>query len=143
VDTCGYADWDSFDCVRGAVDLFLYDLKLMDPERHLQFTGVPNEPVQRNLRALSKCGHEITLRVPIIPGINDDDEALGQLGTFAASLPQRHEIELLAYHQLGAGKYARLLKNYRLPETKPPSNERLVEIARLLQSFGLPLRIGG
>jgi pyruvate formate lyase activating enzyme len=143
VDTCGYAGWDSFDRIRGAVDLFLYDLKLMDQERHLQFTGVFNEPILRNLRALSECGHKITLRVPIIPGINDDDESLGQLATFAASLPRRHEIELLAYHHLGADKYARLLKNYRLPETQPPSNEKMAQIAHFLQDFGLSLRTGG
>lgn len=142
VDTCGYASWDSFDSIRGAVDLFLYDLKLMDEERHLRFTGVPNEPILRNLRALSKCGHEITLRVPIIPGINDDDESVRELGTFAASLPQRHEIELLAYHHLGADKYVRLLRSYRLPEMKPPSIERITEIAQLLRNFGLSLKIG-
>jgi pyruvate formate lyase activating enzyme len=143
VDTCGFATWETLERVREYVDLFLYDLKLMDDARHRKFTGVPNEPILSNLRALSQRGHNIVLRVPIIPGINDDDESVCQIGAFAATLPHLNGVDLLPYHHIGVDKYARLNKTYELPETRSPSDERIAKIAHILQEFGLQVRIGG
>ncbi len=64
--------------MRPYVDLFLYDLKLMDDARHREVTGAPVGPILANLRALSERGHAIRLRVPVIPGVNDDDESIRQ-----------------------------------------------------------------
>ena len=58
------------------VDLFLYDIKVVDDARHRELTGVSNEPIIENLRALSRHGHDIRLRIPVIPGINDDEKSL-------------------------------------------------------------------
>ena len=143
VDTCGYAPWEAFDSVRGCVDLFLYDLKLMDDERHRRFTGVSNGLILANLERLSRLGHAIILRVPIVPGINDDDEAIRQTGAFAAGLPHLIRLDVLPYHHMGSEKYSRLNKAYNLPETCPPSHERVAEIVRTLEAFGLEVRVGG
>jgi pyruvate formate lyase activating enzyme len=143
VDTCGFAMWETIERIRQHVDLFLYDLKLMDDARHRQFTGVSNKSILRNLLALSQLGHSIMLRVPIIPGINDDDEALRQIGTFAAALPRLDGVDILPYHHIGADKYLRLGKTYKLSETQPPSAERIDEIAQILNEFGLRVRTGG
>ena len=62
--------------VAAATDLFLYDLKVMDPDRHTAFTGVPLAPILRNLRALDAAGAEVWLRLPLVPGHNDDDANL-------------------------------------------------------------------
>jgi pyruvate formate lyase activating enzyme len=137
LDTCGYAPWEVLDDVRGDVDLFLYDLKLMDQARHRHFTGVSSEPILENLQELSRSGHHIVLRVPIIPGINDDAENLRQMGTFAASLPSLERIDLLPYHRIGRDKYRRLGKTCPMPETDPPSQARMEAIARTLRTFGL------
>ena len=87
VDTSGFTPWKILDEVRPLVDLFLFDLKLMDETRHRQWTGVSNVSILFNLRRLSELGHKIIIRIPIIPGINDDDENLQQTGSFLSTLP--------------------------------------------------------
>lgn len=143
VDTCGYASWETLDSVRKHVDLFLYDLKLMDDARHRKFTGVSNELILENLQMLSAQGHDIFLRVPVIPGINDDEESVRQIGAFAAALPHLDQVDILPYHRAAAEKHHRLNRIYSLPETRPPSDERMAEIAQVLRGFGLHVRIGG
>jgi pyruvate formate lyase activating enzyme len=143
VDTCGFVPWETLDDIREHIDLFLYDLKLMDDAKHRKFTGVSNELILDNLQMLSTQGHNIVLRVPIIPGINDDDENIRETGTFAAALPHLNGVDILPYHYAAVGKYKRLDQVYSLPETRPPSDERMAEIAQVLRGFGLHVKIGG
>ncbi|MBN1316219.1 MAG: glycyl-radical enzyme activating protein [Anaerolineales bacterium] len=143
VDTCGYAAWETIDAIREYVDLFLYDLKLLDEARHREFTGVSNTGILANLIALSKRGHNIVLRVPIIPGISDDPEIIGQIGAFAAALPQVHPIDILPYHHTAQAKYARLGRTYAFPASRAPSPERMAELARVMQELDLKVNIGG
>jgi len=143
VDTSGCAAWPTFDRIRPYVDLFLYDLKLMNDDKHREFTGVSNQSILKNLQALSQQGHHIIVRVPIIPGINDDDETVQQIGAFANTLPHLIGVDILPYHHIGIDKYLRLNKPYRLFETRQPSEERMAQIAQQLHQFGLSVRIGG
>lgn len=143
LDTCGYASWKTLNRVRPWVDLFLYDLKLMDDARHRALTGVSNAPILRNLTRLSRQGHQIVIRVPIIPEINDDAENLRQMAAALARLPHRHPVNLLPYHPTAAHKYERLHKPYRLSHVRPPSEERMVELADLVRGFDLHVKTGG
>jgi pyruvate formate lyase activating enzyme len=143
LDTCGFARWQTLDSVREYVNLFLYDLKLMDDARHREFTGVSNELILQNLQALSLRRHNIVLRVPIIPGINDDDENIRQVSAFAAALPHLNRVDILPYHQTGAEKYHRMNKAYSLSEVRPPSEGRMAEIAQIIKGFSLQVKIGG
>jgi pyruvate formate lyase activating enzyme len=143
LDTCGFARWEIMDRIREYVDFFLYDLKLIDGEKHRQFTGVSNELILRNLQALSQRGHNIVVRVPVIPGVNDDDESIRQIGAFAARLPHLASIDLLPYHHIGMDKYTRLNKTYKLTDARPPTDERMAEITHILQRFGLRVTRGG
>jgi pyruvate formate lyase activating enzyme len=137
LDTCGFGPWGALDRLREDVDLFLYDLKLMDDARHRALTGVSNKPILRNLERLSRCGHRIVIRVPIIPGLNDDGDNLREIGAFAVHLPSVEYVELLSYHRIGRDKYRRLGKSCPMLETDPPTVERMTEIARILRSSGL------
>ncbi|HVO34910.1 MAG TPA: glycyl-radical enzyme activating protein [Gemmatimonadales bacterium] len=139
LDTCGHASWRSLDRLRKDVDLFLYDVKMMDDERHRLFTGAPNRRILENLRALAKHGHRIVLRVPVVPGINDDDDNLDAVRRFAAGLPSLEGLDLLPYHRVGVDKYARVGRSYPLPDTLPPPRERLVAVAETLAAAGLPV----
>jgi pyruvate formate lyase activating enzyme len=139
LDTCGHASWRSLDRLRGDVDLFLYDVKLMDAERHQLFTGASNHRILENLRALARHGHRIVLRVPVVPGINDDQENLDAVRRFAASLPDLAGLDLLPYHRIGVDKYARVGRSYPLPDTLPPARERLAAVADALAAAGLPV----
>lgn len=143
LDTCGFAAPETLARVREDVDLFLYDLKVVDEARHREVTGVSNAVILENLQALSRAGCEIVLRVPVIPGVNDDDDALEQLGRFAADLPHLARVDLLAYHRAGIEKYERLDRPYELMEAQPPSVERMDEIAARLRALGLSVTIGG
>ncbi len=143
VDTSGFAAWEVLDPLRAAVDLFLYDLKIMDEARHCQFTGVSNAPILENLQRLSALGHALLIRIPVIPGVNADDESIHQLGAFIASLPQVRGVELLPYHRIALDKYDRLRMPYALPDVQPPSEARMREIAELLGEWNLPVRRGG
>jgi pyruvate formate lyase activating enzyme len=143
LDTCGYARWETLDSLRADVDLFLYDLKLMDAERHRQVTGVSNQIILSNLEALARHGHALVLRLPLIPGLNDDEDNLRRTAAFAAGLPGVERLDILPYHPTGADKYPRLHKAYRLAELRPPSDERLAEITHIMQAYGLPVKIGG
>ena len=141
LDTSGYASWMVMDKIRPFVDLFLYDLKLMDDIRHRRYTGVSNRKILTNLNRLSELGHQITIRIPIIPGINDDVANLRQTGSFLASLPVRHPVELLTYHQSGLAKYVSLGLDYRLPGILPPDSHRMEVLAGILQDSGLQVTV--
>jgi len=140
LDTCGFASWDTFERVRSYVDLFLYDLKVVNDARHREFTGVSNSLILANLRALSERGHPILLRMPVIPGVNDDEVNIRQTGEFVAALPCAHSLELLPYHHAAMSKYAGLGQEYPLPDTRPPSEERLGQIAEILRACGVQVK---
>jgi len=142
LDTCGFAPWEILDRVRGNVDLFLYDLKLMEDAKHLQFTGVSNKLILKNLQVLSSAGHHIILRLPVIPGINDDDDNVRHIAAFAAALPHLDGIDILPYHRIGLDKYSRLNMDYKLPEISSPSSDKIAAIAQTLRGFGLPVKTG-
>jgi len=144
VDTCGLANWETVRRIAEYTDLFLYDLKLMDGEKHRLFTGVSNELILSNLEALAEITSQaIIVRVPIVPGVNDDDDNVRHIGRFVASLPRPLPISLLPYHRVGVNKYGRLNRPYALQDTQSPSDERIAEIAAILQAFGLKVGSGG
>jgi pyruvate formate lyase activating enzyme len=140
VDTCGHVPWEIFDRIREHVDLFLYDLKLIDDARHREFTAASNTLILKNLQALSQLGHRIVLRLPIVPGITDGEENIRQIGTFAASLPHFDDIDVLPYYHAAVEKYRRLNRVYSLPEVRPPSDERMAQIRQMLRECGLSVK---
>ena len=142
LDTCGHVPWAVLDRVRTHVGLFLYDVKLMDEERHRRFTGVSNRHILENLRALSERAHRIVLRLPVIPGVNDDEANVCAVAALAAGLPHLAGVDLLPYHRIGVDKYARLDRKYRLLQTGAPSRARMDGIATTLEAAGLPVRRG-
>jgi pyruvate formate lyase activating enzyme len=143
VDTSGFASKAVVRAVARLTDLFLYDVKVLDPARHLQYTGVPLEPILRNLRMLDAAGAGIWLRVPLVPGYNDDVANLEALGLLAARLPNVRQVHLLPYHQLGADKFERLGRPAPIEPLTPPPPEAVEEAASYLRIFDLDVRVGG
>jgi pyruvate formate lyase activating enzyme len=143
LDTCGYAPWEVVDRVRPHVDLFLYDLKLIDGERHRRETGVSNADILGNLRALAAAGERLAVRFPLVPGVNDDDENIGRTGAFLAELPGPPPMTVLPYHGLGADKYARLGRDYGMRGVARPGPARLAQVADALRGFGLRVEVAG
>jgi pyruvate formate lyase activating enzyme len=143
VDTSGFASLRVMQSVAAAADLLLYDLKTLDPTRHLRFTGVPLAPILRNLRALDAAGARIWLRVPFVPGYNDDPANLASLGTVVAGLRNTRRVHLLPYHSIGAGKYARLGQPNPVADIQPPAPGALEAAVAILRTFDLDVRVGG
>jgi pyruvate formate lyase activating enzyme len=141
VDTSGYAAWEVLDNLRGYVDLFLFDLKMMDDECHIRATGVSNKVILSNLKQLAEAGSKIYIRIPLIPGINDDEGNLRQSGAFIRTLPNITGVELMGYHDLAAAKYQALGLDYSLKEIKAPSRVQLQNSASILEGKGLQVKI--
>jgi pyruvate formate lyase activating enzyme len=143
LDTCGFAPFETLESLRGWVDLFLFDLKHMDDAHHRELTGVSNRLILDNLQALSRLGHAIYLRLPLILGANDDDAHLHKLARFATRLPHLLRVDLLPYHPSGLEKYARLNKTVQAVVLQPFPETRLAEIRALFLAYGLETTIGG
>ena len=141
VDTSGFASWETFESIRGDVNLFLYDLKSMDAERHRRYTGVPNELILSNLRRLDEVGACCVVRIPLVPGVNDDEQNLRKSGEFLSELKNLVAVDLMGYHDIAQGKYDALGMEYRLPETKAPSVESMKWAAGVLEGFGLKVKV--
>jgi pyruvate formate lyase activating enzyme len=126
-------------------DLFLFDLKHLDSDRHTEFTGVGNEPILENLDFLISEKKKIYLRFPVIPGFNDDNEHLSRVREFAGSLNSDYvtEMDLLPYHHIGSSKYKRFNMEYRMSGTGQPSDERMNKLKDYFIESGLNVRIGG
>ena len=107
VETCGLADWAKLAAILPLVDLFLFDYKETDPERHREYTGAPIEPILENLRMLHRQGTRVRLRCPIIPGVNDRPDHFAGIAALARELPELEGVELMPYHRLGESKAGR------------------------------------
>lgn len=139
VDTCGFAKWEDLEKTLPFTNLYLYDIKCVDAQKHKSLTGADNALILENLRELKRRGAEIWLRLPLIKGVNDTDEDIAPLIEIAKEIrPQR--VSLLPYHNTGNFKYAKL--NRAAEEFAPPENERLTEIAHMFENNGLTAKIG-
>ena len=143
LDTACYAPWHVIETVLPYVDLFLIDLKHMDPAAHQRLTGVSNELILQNLRRLAELNEQIIIRVPVIPGINDDDANLAATGEFVALLDGVTRLDILPHHEAARGKLARLGRGDELVEAEPPAAEQMHRIAGKLERLGLEVKIGG
>lgn len=171
LDTCGHVAPETFRRLAPRATHLLFDLKLMDPDRHQAFTGVPNRWILDNLgwvgngctrdldareggagkgagnnggtgNSAGQCP-SITVRVPLIPGINDDAENLSATAEFVAELSTRPPVDILPYHRLGVDKYQRTGREYRLSPTQPPRGDVIRDAVRLLKKSGLSVTVRG
>jgi len=143
IETSGYVQWNIMEEMLPYVDHVLIDIKHMDPARHMYWTGVSNELILGNIEKIDATGKDYVIRVPLIPGVNDDDENLERLKGFAQKLMNLHEIHLLPYHTLGRSKYMYLERDYELNELKKHTTDEIKRIAALLETSGVRVIIGG
>lgn len=143
LDTCGFARWQDLRDAAASSDLVLYDLKLMDEARHIAATGVSNRAILENLTALTAVHTNIWVRIPIIPGVNDDADNLDATAEFLRPLAGITRVDLLPYHPTGEAKFARVGLDYTLRGTETPGAARLEVLAAPLRAAGLATTIGG
>jgi pyruvate formate lyase activating enzyme len=143
VQTCGFAPYEIVDRVRDNVDLFLYDIKIMDDRKHVKYTGASNGQILENLKKLAENGSSIVVSFPIIPSVNDDDNNVTRIARFIQPLPNIKQVNLLPYHRAGIEKYKSLGKPYKLNRIQPPSDQRIKSIKEKIESFGIRVGVGG
>jgi pyruvate formate lyase activating enzyme len=143
IDTCGYVPWENIEPVLSYTDFLLWDLKIMDEEKHREYTGVSNRLILDNMRSVSERGTPIYIRIPVIPGYNDSEENLRAVCEFARGLPSLVEIDLLPLHHLGKARYASLDREYPIDGIPLIPDEVLRETKLLVESCGLHCEIIG
>ena len=142
LETTGYARREVVETLAGVTDLLLYDLKHIEPEEHLRLTGVRNTRILQNLRRLAKAGHEIRVRVPCVPGLNDDPAHIGRLAELAAELGISR-LDLLPYNAAAGAKYEWLGAPFALREVETQSAEQMQHLAETCRRAGLTVGVGG
>lgn len=143
VDTSCYAERGVLEQVADVTDLFLCDVKHIDSARHEEFTGVGNEGIFENLRWLASTGRDMVIRVPIIPGFNDDEACIEGIAHFVRSLGTVTRIDVLPYHTAGVGKAGRLAAAREPVDMPPPDDAGTIRAMTLFREHGFTVRKGG
>ncbi len=144
IDTTGYAPKEVLLEVAGMSEYFLYDLKMMDSEKHKKWTGVSNEKILENLKLLAATGMSINVRIPLIKGVNDDDKNIHESAKFIASLEGKNpKVSILPFHNIAEKKYEKLGQYYNKGLMGEPDVARQNEIVRIFESYGIHAAIGG
>jgi pyruvate formate lyase activating enzyme len=143
LDTSGCVSYEVFQRVAPYVDLYLYDLKTMDPVKHKKYVGIDNQIILQNLTRLVKDGKRVLVRIPLIPGINDNPGDMERTGDFLLSLDSGLEVELLPYHCTASEKYRLLGMKAFVPPVPDRDADQLLALANILKLKGLEVHIGG
>jgi pyruvate formate lyase activating enzyme len=144
IDTCGLVNTETLLDIATQTDLFLYDLKLMDSEKHKEYTGANNALILQNLHALAETGAEILIRIPLIKGVNSDLDNLTATAKFIAQLPgEKKGVNLLPYHDIATHKYHKLGSRYLADNLREPDETDLQQAIDCFAAHGLSATIGG
>lgn len=137
VDTCGFVPRESLEKVIPYTDVFLYDVKAMDEAVHIRCTGQSNRIILDNLRYLNEKNCPVEVRIPYVPGWNDDQ--MEKIASFLSTLPCVTGVRVLAYHNFAGSKYDALEMENTLPDTLPESGETAAA-EEIMRSYGLTVK---
>lgn len=143
VDTSGYAGKNLFRKITGKTDLFLYDLKLMDPVQHLKYTEASNTEILDNLDYLLKIKAEVIVRIPMIPGITATSENMTAIRDFLIGYDTKPPVHLLPYHKIAEGKYDKFGLKYKMNGNRELTEEEIRENRLIFEKSGFDVKTGG
>lgn len=144
VDTAGNVSSKVITDIAARTDLFLYDLKMMDPVLHKKWTNVSNERLLSNLILLAETGADIIIRIPLMGGINDTEENIDQSARFISSLAgERKQVNLLPFHKIAQNKYMKLGRPGSFELFSEPGREKLTGIIEQFRAYGITATVGG
>lgn len=132
VDTAGHIPFDSFEKILPYTDLFLYDIKIFNSEKHENYIGVGNELILENLKRLLQSSVDIWIRIPVIAGVNDSVEEMQSIKDFLFQHGSPQKIELLPYHAMGENKYSAIQRNCQ--RFAPPTDESLKALKNIFNN---------
>ena len=137
VDTCGNVPWTAFETVLPFTDMFLYDFKCADSEKHRKLTGSPNELILENLKKLDLTGKEIEIRMIMVPEHNMSEDDLNAAGKFLSAFKHISAVRLLSYHSLARSKFKAVGHPDTMPDVPSPDAEALEKCAEILRSYSV------
>lgn len=144
VDTCGYTSRQTLTEIFPFTDLFLFDLKHVNPEKHLAFTGKSNEVILENLSFIIKSKKKIRVRIPVVPVFNFPDDELESICDFLK--PQKNsisQVDLLPFHTIAQNKYKRFGMANKMEGIKGLSKEDIFNAKNMFEKEGFKVKIGG
>lgn len=144
IETCGYAKTEKLLEMAEYVDLFLFDIKHMNPERHNELTGVSNDLILHNLTELLKHRHHVTIRMPMLKGMNDSQDEIRKVIEFLSPYkehPNFKGIDLLPYHKLGVNKYNQLDQVYPIEGDPSLTEAEIDRIEEWIKTYQFPVRV--
>lgn len=144
IETSGYARRESLLMMAPFIDLFLYDIKHIDPDRHYELTGVRNERILDNLTELLHRGYNVQIRMPLIRGLNDSEDTIRRTLEFLQQFKGYKNfqgIDLLPYHKLGVNKYKQLDMEYAITEDLSFKEQELDKIEEFIKGYDLPVKV--
>jgi pyruvate formate lyase activating enzyme len=136
IETSGFASGAALKQVLPYTDHILFDLKIMDTEKHKQYTGQPSDVILANAKTAAESGVEMLFRMPLVPGVNDDENNIKETASFLRSV-KKNNIELMPYHRLGKGKYDSLGKKYPMGDLPPATTEKIDEVKKDFEKEGI------
>jgi pyruvate formate lyase activating enzyme len=143
VDTAGFSKNDVLDRLASKTDLILYDLKCMDDARHKELTGVSNVSIIDNLKRLAAGRTEVWVRIPLVAGVNVDDDNIRRTIAFLSSLKTIRRVGILPYHSGGLEKARRIGRENNFRKFETPSEERIAAVETAFREAGFEVRRGG
>ncbi len=143
IETTACAQFSQIEKLLPHLDYCLMDIKHMDSIKHKEFTKQPNELILENALRIAKSRVNLTIRTPVIPTFNDSEEDIGAIARFASRLPGVKEMHILPYHRIGQDKYAGLSREYTLSHLVPPEKDKMEQLLKIVESYGLKGKIGG
>lgn len=144
IETCGYVKTENLLKIAEFVDLFLFDIKQMNSDKHFELTGVRNELILTNLKTLLERRHSVKVRMPMLKGINDSEDEIRQVIEFLMPYKDNKNfkgIDLLPYHKLGVNKYSQLGKEYLIEGDPSLSQEDLDRIEGWIKKYDFPVSV--
>ena len=139
IDTCGYVPWEEIQKTLDCCDLYLYDIKCINPLIHKEFTGVDNTLILENFKHLAQEKKDIWVRIPVIPDFNNSEEEMSSIASFISSFDSVKQVTLMPYHSLGAGKYKTLGLSYPYDVAKKISSDELAVYRKIFEAEKIPL----
>jgi pyruvate formate lyase activating enzyme len=137
VDTCGEVPWKGLEPTLLYVDFFLWDIKHMDPEQHKKLTGVSNKLILSNAKAVAARNVPLYIRIPLIPGYNDSEENIKATCEFSRGLASVVQVDIMPLHHLGKARYDSLDRMYPIAGLALYSDEAILGIKHIVESYGL------
>lgn len=140
IDTSGSASWKAFQQVLPFTQIFLYDIKCMDPDLHKKTTGTDNYRILENVKRLDEQGARLWIRIPVVNGFNNTLKEMEAIARFLRTLKHVERVTLLPYHKLGSSKYGQIgLEDTKIQGIVEASD--IQEYIRLFLKYGLPIDV--